>query len=372
MSEPRFTVAFVGTGPNPETPVWGESAAMAYRHAAGYRDRDDCALVACADLVNENAAAFAGEFDIPSERVYEDHAEMLSDTEPDFVSVCTPVPTHADIVVDCIEGGHVDAVHCEKPMADAWGGARRMASAAHESDVQLTFNHQRRFDPGWREAKQLLDEGAIGDLERIEAGPRNVLDHGTHLFDMCTFFTDARPIDWVLGQVDYRTENVRYGTHNVNQGIVQWAYEPDGEVDAVDGDDGDDAAPLSGIAAIGEGASLVGVGLRLVGTDGVVELREGSGPDRLRRDSNTEWERIDVDREGDLIADAIAHVVESFAAGEEPILGASEALVATELIFAIYESVRRRGRVDLPLKTEDNALESLIEKKEIVPAPAER
>jgi hypothetical protein len=45
--------------------------------------------------------------------------------------------------------------------------------------------------------------------------------------------------------------------------------------------------------------------------------------------------------------------------------------VATELIFAIYESVRRRGRVDLPLDAEDNPLEALVDAGEIVPTPAE-
>ena len=62
----EYSVAFVGTGPDPDTPVWGESAAMAYRHGAGYRKLDNCDLVACADLVHENAEDFAAEFDIDS------------------------------------------------------------------------------------------------------------------------------------------------------------------------------------------------------------------------------------------------------------------------------------------------------------------
>jgi len=363
MSKSRFTVAFVGTGPNPETPVWGESAAMAYRHAEGYRQHDQCDLVACADLVPENARAFADEFAIPEDHVYQDYGELLAAHEPDFVSVCTPVPTHADIVVDCIESGHIDAVHCEKPMADTWGGARRMATAADDHGIQLTFNHQRRFHPAWQDAKRVLDGGEVGTLERIEAAPRNVLDHGTHLFDMCTYFTDARPIDWVVGQIDYRTENVRYGTHNVNQAVVQWSYKPE------DGASEDDA-PLGGFAAVGAGASLVGAAMRLVGSEGVIELREG-GTNRYRRDGETEWTDLDSDTDSDRVTDSIAHVVDSFAAGEEPQTAASQALVATELIFAIYESVRRRGRVDLPLDAEDNPLEALVDAGEIVPTPAE-
>ncbi|MWG33837.1 gfo/Idh/MocA family oxidoreductase [Halomarina oriensis] len=346
---------------------------MAYRHAAGYRQHDQCDLVACADLVPENARAFAEEFDISPESVYEDYGEMLAAHDPDFVSVCTPVPTHADIVVDCIESGHVNAIHCEKPMADTWGDARRMAETADDYGVQLTFNHQRRFDPAWREAKRVLDDGGIGDLERVEVAPRNVLDHGTHLFDMCTFFTDARPVDWVLGQVDYRTENVRYGTHNVNQAVIQWAYEPEENAGVGTAADGENAADgrLGGFAAVGDGAWLVDASLRLCGSNGVVELHEGGEENRYRREGETEWTGIDIDADGDRVVDSIAHVVDSFAAGEEPETAASRALVATELIFAVYESVRQRGRIDLPLDAEDNPLEALVDAEELSPTPAE-
>ena len=123
MSE--YRVAFIGTGPNPDEPDWGNSAAMAYRHAAGYRKLVQCEIVACADLVHEHAQAFADEFDIDHNHIYEDYAQMLTHAEPDVVSVCTPVPTHADIVVDCARDGDLQAVHCEKPMTPS--SSRRFA-----------------------------------------------------------------------------------------------------------------------------------------------------------------------------------------------------------------------------------------------------
>ena len=353
-----FDIAFIGTGPEPDNPVWGESAAMAYRHAAGYRRHEDCDLVACADLVRENAEAFADEFHIDRDGVYDDYGEMLETVAPDVVSVCTPVPTHAPIVTDCVTSGHVRAVHCEKPMADTWGDARRMAAAADEHDVQLTFNHQRRFDAAVRAADDLIGEGAIGEIERVECGPRNVLDHGTHVFDLATKLTDATPIEWVIGQVDYREENVRYGTHNVNQAVAQWQYE-----------DG-----VSALAAAGDGARMIGCALRVRGSEGVLELgvnEDSAERNRVSRDGSATWERVGPSESGNALHAGIAHVVDSLDAGVEPETSAGNALVATELIFAIYESVRRRGRVDLPLDAEDNALEALVDAGEIVPAPAD-
>src|SRR5699024_3460897 len=117
------------------------SAAMAYRHAEAYQRNESCTLVACADLIRDHGEAFAEWFDIPDDHVFEEYTEMLDAVNPDIVSVCTPVPTHADIVVDVAEHGAVSAIHCEKPMADTWGDSQRMADVADRAGVQLTFNH---------------------------------------------------------------------------------------------------------------------------------------------------------------------------------------------------------------------------------------
>jgi predicted dehydrogenase len=178
----EYDIGFIGTGPDPEQPD-ETGFAMAYRHANAYRAHDDCHLVTCADIIRENGEAFAEAFDIGTKRVHEDYQEMLTDNEPDVVCVCVPPAIHADIVLGCIDSGVVDAIHCEKPIADAWGDCQRMVEEADRAGVQLTFNHQRRFGEPFQKAKRLLDDGAIGDLERIEFTAANVFDYGSHSID---------------------------------------------------------------------------------------------------------------------------------------------------------------------------------------------
>ncbi|WP_435320869.1 Gfo/Idh/MocA family protein [Haloarchaeobius sp. TZWSO28] len=348
-----YRVACIGTGPDPETPVWGESAAMAYRHAAGYRKLDNCDIVACADLVRENANAFAAEFDIDDEHVYEDYTEMLSSAQPDVVSICTPVPTHATIVVDCAESGVPDAIHCEKPMATTWNDCQRMARVCEDAGVQLTFNHQRRFDERWTEAKRLLDDGVIGDLRRIEMGGKNIFDYGSHLVDLCNYFTDGAAAEWILGGIDYRTEDVRYGAHNENHALAQWVYENG----------------VSALAATGGGEGLVGCHHRLVGTDGEIEVLPEDGP-ALRVRRGDEWESKQVDG-GPALHRAVEHVVTSLDEDVEPDLSSARALESTEIIYAVWESARCRGRVDLPLDIEDNPLEAMVDAGALSPSPAD-
>lgn len=365
-------VAVVGTGPGRDVDISGRSHAWAYHHADAYADRDDCALVACADVVPEYAERFAAEFGVGDEHVYEDHAVMLEAADPDIVSVCTPIPTHADIVVDCATAGVV-AVHCEKPMAGTWGAARTMAQECDRRGVQLTFGHQRRFGEPVREAKALLDDGEIGDLRRVEISWGNFFDNGTHTVDVAGYFNDERPAEWVMGQIDYSKEHVRYGVHTADHAFVSWMY-----------DNG-----VHGIAATGDDVSLSGgpydfydVVHRLVGTNGEIEVGRLDGPPlRVRRDGEG-WRTIEVADELDGRVDlAIADAVEALNGDGESELRANLALNTMEILFAGHESARRRGRVELPLTDVcDHPLESMLESGDLRPVetddrpahPAER
>jgi len=351
-------VAVVGTGPGRDVSIPGRSHAFGYEHGDAYAAREDCEFVACCDVVADYADAFASAFDIPADGVYTDHERLLAVESPDVVSVCTPIPTHAPIVVDCARAG-VRAVHCEKPMAATWGDALAMARACADAGVQLTFGHQRRFGAPFREAKRLLDDGCVGDLRRIEISWGNCFDNGSHTVDLANYFADEGRAEWVLGQVDYSTEHVRYGVHTADHAFVSWQYE----------------SGVHGVLATGDGVGLTGGPYdvydcyhRLVGTDGTIEVGRRDGPAlRYRRDGEG-WTTVDVD--GGLFGSVARAVDEALGAldGGESELRAENALAATEILFAAHESSRRRGRVELPLDVYDHPLESLVEAGELDPA----
>lgn len=325
---------------------------------------DECELIACADIVSENATAFADEFGLETAATYTDYEEMLETIEPDIVSVCVPPAIYAPIVLDCIQSGVVEAIHCEKPI-NTYGSATEMTEAAMEHDIQLTFNHQRRFSDAVRTAKGMLDTGKIGTLERIEfSAPVDIFDYGSHSFDLCNYFNDEAPGAWVMGQVDYSEENIQFGAHNENQAIIHWEYE-----NGVHG--------LAGTGTTGTGGPAAGFAChnRLVGTDGVIEVGPEGGEAeelpalRVRRDGG-DWSTIETEdglHGWEFINRAIAENVRCLRKGEQPELRAENALKATELIFATWESSRRRGRVDPPLDINDNPLDAMVEAGDLTP-----
>jgi predicted dehydrogenase len=371
MSE--VSVAVVGAGPpntgrNPEH-AGKDGFSVAYRHAPCYLELEETELVGVADIVPENAGAFAEHFGIPSANVYEDFLAMIEELDVDMIDVCTPAPTHADIVVDAARSGNVGAIHSEKPMARTWGECERMAEVTDEEGVQLTFNHQRRFGDPFREAKALLDDGAIGDLERMEFGAGVMYSYGSHSLDLCGLFNDEERAEWVIAQIDYREENIySSGAHNENQAIVQWQYENG----------------VYGLAATGTGSEMVGCHHRLHGTDGVIEIApeaDGSADPpilRIKQPDTTGWEPVDCGDNGTggltngypYMIRSIGEAVEAFLDGRTSELDVTNAMKATEIIFATYESSRKRGRVDLPLEIDDNPLEAMVESGALSPEPA--
>ena len=119
---------------------------------------------------------------------------------------------------------------------------------------------------------------------------------------------------------------------------------------------------LEGLLATGD-AALGGVSNRLIGTDGIIEVGGGRdrAPIRIMR-SGSDWEVPDLPgpQENPTVL-SVLDLVDCVKTGREPVLSGRKALQATELIFATYESSRRRGRVDLPLDVEDSALLTMLE-----------
>jgi len=371
-----YEVAIIGTGADPQQRD-RDGYAMAYRHAPGYQRLADCELVACADIVPENAEAFAENFDLDA--VYTDHETLLAEQSLDIVSVCVPPTVHAEVVTDCAEMGDLAAVHCEKPMATTWGDCTAMVAACDANDVQITIDHQRRFAKPVTEAKRLLDDGKIGDLRRLEWSEVNLFDAGTHLFDLCTYFTDGETPEWALAGIDPDPDNRWFGARNEVQAVAQWGY----------------ADGTQGVASTAEGdrQTVVDAYLRLVGEDGVIEIQPDDGPPlRVRTDGG--WQSVGTDGESvygpgqttlqiaknklasavpGLSADtdigpshyerAIEHLVASLREGTEPRISGRRALQGTELIYACWESARRGERVALPLEIEDNPLEAICTEK---------
>ena len=334
----QFRVGIIGCG-RPWKSQGASGFGMSNFHARGYTDSPDTTIVALADISLENARAFQAVHG--GDHIYTDYQEMLAQEQLDIVSVCTWPHLHTQMVIAAAEAG-VRAIHCEKPMAPSYAEALRMVDICQKQGVQLTFDHQRRFGTPFRAARDLLKSGAIGQLQRLEGTCSNLFDWGTHWFDIFGFYNEEAAVKWVIGQVDWREGPTVFGIRLEGQGISHFLYENG----------------VQGLLLTGNGTERR-AGLRLVGTDGIIEVPLGSTTIRVWEKGESGWHDVQVTEEagenlGEVVGNGVLDLIDALKTGREPELSAKRAVRATELIFASYESSRRGGRIDLPL----DALES--------------
>ena len=352
MNSTPFRVGFIGVG-RPWNTEGSTGFGMAYQHADGYTQTGRCTLAACADLSDGNAQAFAEKYGVP--HTYSDYHKMLAEEKLDIVSVCTWPHLHAPMTIAAARAG-VKAIHCEKPMAPTWGDAKEMARVCDEHGVRLTFNHQRRFLGPFQAARKQVAAGAIGELIRLEGNCGDIYDWGTHWLDMFFFYHNETPAQWVMAQIDSREAHNVFGVALENQALCEFQFADGVRAFLATGRDADEPAAH-----------------RLIGTEGMIEVRGDAPHVRLMNAQTAGWQT--VEHEDDLhgphaVEWAMADIVDALATGRESMLSARNALRTTEVIFAAYESSRRRGRVDLPLTTEDNAFLSMLAAGEIGPEAA--
>jgi predicted dehydrogenase len=344
-----YRVGMIGCG-RPRQTEGATGFGMSHYHARGYAASGDAKLVALADISFDNAQAFQALHG--GERIYTDYQAMLAEEQLDIVSVSTWPHLHAEMVIAAAEAG-VKAIHCEKPMAPTYGEAVRMVETCERNGVQLTFNHQRRFGPPFRKAKELLKTGAIGNLLRLEGTCGNLFDWGTHWFDMLFFYNDETPVEWVIGQIDTRGSHPVFGALVEGQGLSYFQFQNG----------------VHGLLMTGYGST--GLTNRLIGDAGTIEVGHSQEvPLRIWRAGDSGWRPVEVasGMHGmDYVELGVIDLIDALKTGREPEMSARRALRATELIFATYESSRRRGRVELPLTIEDSPLLAMIEAG-VVPA----
>jgi len=99
-------------------------------------------------------------------KVYDDYREMLDHERFDAVIFCPENARHVQVCEALADKG----IHMltEKPMASDLSGALRMARAVRAAGVSLMVNWPSTWWPSIRKMKELIDQGAIGDVWEVK------------------------------------------------------------------------------------------------------------------------------------------------------------------------------------------------------------
>jgi len=93
--------------------------------------------------------------------------KVVESDEIDLVDICTPNNSHSAIAVAAAKAGK--HIACEKPLGMDTADAKRMLAAVDKAGVRhmIWFNYRRT--PALSLAKQLVDEGRLGEIYHVRA-----------------------------------------------------------------------------------------------------------------------------------------------------------------------------------------------------------
>ena len=312
---------------------------IAHAHARGYLGVKSVEIAAIADPVQEARDAFGSQYGIDS--LYADARQMLDAEHLDIVSICTWHKLHAPLTIAAC-ARRPKGVLCEKPMATNLGECDDMIIAADRHSVKLAVAHQRRFNPAWIEARNLVTSGEIGQIRQVTAiGGQGLLNDCSHLLDMMRYVMGDPDAQWVLGNVERKTDRYERDVRieDRSAGIIQF----------------DNGAVGQLLQELGGRNYQGGI---FYGTDGILELDERKI--RLLSGGTGKWEDRPVQGEDPQVGQA-RELVEWIGGQTEHRGQAQNGRSAVEIIMAIYESARLHEVVALPLKTRCSPLDVMID-----------
>lgn len=127
-------------------------------------------IVAVTDVMKESAKAVA---ELCGCEVRETSRDIIEDPNIDAIVVTAWDPAHKDLVLECIKNQKY--VFCEKPLATEAEGAKEIVDAEMKAGKKLVqVGFMRRFDTGYRQMKELIDNGEIGEPLIVHSAHRNV------------------------------------------------------------------------------------------------------------------------------------------------------------------------------------------------------
>lgn len=214
-------------------------------HAAAYANTAGVEIVGIADPVLAKAAALAAR--VGATAVVD--ASALFGLGVDAVSVCTPSPTHANLVEAGVAAGV--SVLCEKPIARSHADGRRIVDAASRGPGIVMIGHVSRYEPDHARARDLIAAGAIGEVRMLSqsivstvpgwseegwlldparsGGP--LIDLAIHSFDFLAWASGSQPIrvqalaaDTSAGPATYVLVTLRYANGAIGLVEASWGH----------------------------------------------------------------------------------------------------------------------------------------------------
>lgn len=190
---------------------YGGAFNMGRTHGGSINSTPGLKTVAACDIDPQRCKT--AEEELPGIKTYTSLEKMLADDKVELVVIILPHDQHAEAALKCLRAGK--HVVLEKPFCVTLEEADEMIAAADEAGVMLTCYHNRRWDGDYMRIRELIAEGAIGEVFEISCGmagykrPGDWWRSDKKLSGGNFYDWGAHFVDWVLGLIPDEIEWVQ-------------------------------------------------------------------------------------------------------------------------------------------------------------------
>lgn len=310
----------------------------------------------------DKAKAFAEKHHIP--RWFTDIDKIINESGCEIVDICLPNYLHADATIKAANAGK--HVIIEKPLAVTLEEADAMIAACKKAGVKLMYAEELCFAPKYERARQLVKEGAIGEIYMLKqsekhSGPHSdwfydvslsgggvLMDMGCHAMEWFRWMLDnAKPISVYASMSTVLHKNRTKGEDN---SIVIVEFE-------------------NGVTAVAENSWAKHGGMddrsEVHGTGGVIYAdlfmgnsaisysKHGYGYAMEKADTTVGWSFTvfeEVFNQG--YPHELKHFVDCVRNNKQPLVTGDDGRVVLEIIYAAYASAGSGKKIELPFKAD--------------------
>ncbi|MDP4284147.1 MAG: Gfo/Idh/MocA family oxidoreductase [Bacteroidota bacterium] len=304
------------------------------------------------------AQAFAEKFNIP--KWYDELDDIIKNSGCEIVDICLPNFLHFEATLKAVAAGK--HIIIEKPLAVTIEEADEMIAACKKSGVKLMYAEELCFAPKYERVRQLVNEGAFGDIYMLKqsekhSGPHSdwfydvnlagggvLMDMGCHAFEWFRWMLKNAKVKSVYATMSTVLHNGR--TKGEDNSIVIVEFE-------------------NGVTAVAENswAKLGGMDDRseVYGTEGVVYAdlfmgnaaisysKNGYGYAMEKADTTAGWSFTvseEVFNQG--YPHELKHFIECVQQDKQPLVTGEDGRAVLEIIYAAYASAGEGKKIMLP------------------------
>lgn len=330
-------------------------------HAESFKQVPAAHLLAVASPTEEHVKPFAERHGIP--HWFTDYRKMLEMDELDVVVLGLPNDLHCQATVDAAAAGK--HVICEKPLCMNLQEADTMIQACRKAGVKLMYAEELCFTPKYVRLKQLVEEGALGQVYLLKQSEKHDGPHSPWFWDVersgggVTLDMGCHAVEffrWMLGKPKALSVYAEMATYihgdktrgddnsliivNFEGGVTALAEESWAKKGGMD-----DRAEVYGSEGVAYANLLMGNAILTYSAVGYGYAVEKAGDTRG-------WTFTIYEEAWNYgFPQEMAHFIDCVQHDKEPMETGEDGKAVLEILFAAYESARTGRKVDLPFPT---------------------